>query len=249
MDFSFFRRLIDEIVPYPDTILVLHRRGESLLHRKFIDMCHYVKGKFKEIQIATNGTVMNDARSKAIIDSLSFISFSLDVPEAFNRTRVPAKYDKVEANILRFLELNQGRVKTQVSMVRTPETPAEHPELFKKIWLGKVDRIRIYEEHSSDGKFGSLRRDRGLRRPCVMPSYEMLIYCDGKVGHCNHDWDGPPMGDVTHSTIREVWTSHLYEDLRRQHETLNIVGEVCKHCDSWYPVVGRQETGEIVEIS
>ena len=247
MSFFLFQRLVDEIADYPETILVLHRRGESLLHPDFIKICQYLKGKFKEVQLATNSTLLDDMKSKAIIDSVNFISFSIDTPEVFNKTRVPAKYDEVESKILRFLELNKGKIRTQVSMVKTQETPHENPEKFKQIWTKKVDRVRIYQEHSRDGKFGSLLKKRNKRLPCSMPFYEMLIYFDGKVGRCNHDWAGRPMGDVNHSTIKEIWKSSIYEELRKQQKDLNIKDEVCKNCDSWYPEIGKQGTGETIE--
>lgn len=247
MEYSLFKRLVDEIAAHPEVILVLHRRGETLLHPRFSEICRYIRGKFKEVQLATNATLLDETRSRAIIEAVSFISFSIDVPEVFNKTRIPARYDQVEESILSFLELNKGRVRTQVTMVKTPETPPENTGLFKEIWSGKVDRIRIYEEHSRDGKFGSLVAGRGGRKPCVMPSYEMLIYYDGKTGRCNHDWDGVPLGSVIHSTIKEIWHCPQYEDLRSQHESLDIRDEVCKNCDSWYAEINRQGTGETIE--
>lgn len=247
IDPDLFKKLIDEAACYPDLILVLHRRGESLMHPKFSEMCRYVKGKFKDIQLATNATLLDEDKSGAIIESVSFISFSIDTPDNFNRTRVPAKYADVESNILRFLKMNRGRVQTQVSMVRTQDTPEECPELFKSIWSGKVDRIRIYEEHSRDGRFGSLTKGRSGRMPCAMPNYEMLVYCDGKVGRCNHDWNGEPMGDAGANSLSEIWNNEKYAELRRQHAALEITDPVCKDCDSWYAEPGKQGTGEVVE--
>jgi sulfatase maturation enzyme AslB (radical SAM superfamily) len=245
MEFSLFKRLIDEIAAYPETILVLHRRGESLLHPDFSKICDYIKGKFREVQIATNATLLNEQRAKSIINSMNFISFSIDAPEVFDKTRIPAKYASVEANILKFLDLSKGKLKTQVSMVKTNDTSEKNCDVFKKIWKGKVDRIRIYEEHSHDGRFGSLGRDRGARIPCVMPFYELLICCDGKIGRCNHDWNGRPIGDINKSTIRDIWNGGFCAGLRRQHITLKITDKVCKNCDSWYPEIGKQGTGEV----
>lgn len=247
IDFELFKKLIDEIASYDDRVLVLHRRGESLMHPKFVEICEYVKGKFKEIQIATNGTLLNKKRSLAMIDALTFVSFSIDHPENFDLTRLPAKYSSVEENILKFLSLNQGKIKTQVSMVQTDETPIEYVAEFKKIWDGKVDRIRVYEEHSKEGVFGSIENASRDRKPCMMPQYEVLVYCDGNVGRCNHDWDGPPMGNVVNETLFSVWHSEKYADLRRQHLEQIITDPVCSKCDSWYPVIGEQQTGEVVE--
>jgi radical SAM protein with 4Fe4S-binding SPASM domain len=132
-------------------------------------------------------------------------------------------------------------------MVRTQETPPENPERFKRIWAGKVDRIRIYEEHSRDGQFGSLSSSRGERKTCMMPFYEILVYDNGKVGRCNHDWDGEPVGDLNDASIKEIWNSQYYSRLRIQQQSLNITDQVCKDCDSWYPELGRQKTGDVVE--
>jgi radical SAM protein with 4Fe4S-binding SPASM domain len=247
MKFELFKKLIDEISPFPQTILVLHRRGESLLHPDFIRICEHIKGKFKEVQIATNATLLDEAKSRALIESVSFVSFSIDIPEVFDKTRAPARYAEVEKNISRFLDLNKSKVKTQVSMVNTLDTPARNLDIFKNIWKGKVDRVRIYEEHSRSGKFGSLSRERGKRLPCVMPFYEFLVFYDGMVGRCNHDWAGAVLGDLNTQKIEELWNGQVYDGLRRQHTSLEITDEVCKNCDSWYPQVGMQGTGEIVK--
>lgn len=249
IDYNLFKRIIDELEPYPETILVLHRRGESLLHPKFSECLDYVKGKFCNIQLATNGTLLDKEISKKIIESISFISFSLDVPEEFNRMRTPADYEAVEAKIHQFITLNEGRITTQISMVRTSETPTVNMERFKQIWSGKVDRIRIYEEHSADGSFGSLKNKRSERVPCAMPFYEILIFADGRVGRCNHDWNGDPLGCLKDTTIRELWNSKKYEYLREQHRILKLTDPVCRSCDSWYPIYGRQMTGETYEFN
>lgn len=250
ISFALFERLIDEIEPYPETILVMHRRGESLLHPDFIEIMDYMRGKFQTVQLATNATLLDREKALAIIESISFLSFSIDTPDVFEKTRIPAKYEKVESNIMQFLRLNSqhgNKVKTQVSLVQTADTPREAPGLFKEYWRGKVDRIRIYAEHSSDGHFGSLKSKRSERKPCVMPFYEMLIYCDGKTGRCNHDWDGEPIGDISKERISDIWHDTIYQDLRNQHSSLAITDPVCSACDSWYPEDGFQGTGEVVE--
>ena len=247
MTLDLFKKIIDEIEPYPNTILVLHRRGESMLHPEFNEMLNYVAGKFKEVQMATNATLLNLNKFESIVNGLDFLSFSLDAPDAFNETRLPAKYNKVERKILEFLEFNKGRIKTQASMVRTAETPEENCKIFEKIWEGKVDRVRIYEEHSTDGNFGSLSNPRVVRKACVMPIYEMLIYDNGIVARCNHDWDSDGMGDVTKNTLYEIWHNEKYKNLREQHRLVQLYDPVCSQCDSWYPEIGNQDTGEVIE--
>ena len=247
LDFSVFKKIIDEICAYPETIIVLHRRGESMLNPQFNGMLRYIAGKFKEVQMATNATLLDKDRFEAIVNALTFISFSFDAPDVYETTRKPAKYHVVEKKIQEFLQFNKGRVKTQISMVKTENTDEANIEIFKELWHDKVDRVRIYEEHSKNGLFGSLASPRKERKPCVMPVYEILIYSDGKVGRCNHDWNGDPIADVTTQTIAEIWHCDRYNDLRNQHINLDIYDPVCKNCDSWYPEFGVQGTGEVVE--
>ena len=44
IDLDLFKKLISEIEKYPDTVLVLHRRGESLLHPEFKEIFNAVSG-------------------------------------------------------------------------------------------------------------------------------------------------------------------------------------------------------------
>ncbi|NOX16285.1 MAG: radical SAM protein [Epsilonproteobacteria bacterium] len=247
MDIDLFKKMIDEASKYPEMIFVLHRRGESMLHPKFNEMLNYIAGKFKEVQMATNATMLISEKFEAIVNGLDFLSFSLDTPERFNKTRLPAKYEKVEEKILKFLEFNQGRVKTQASMVKTSNTTNEMCTKFIKIWKDRVDRVRIYEEHSSNGEFGSLINPRNNRKPCVMPIYEMLVYENGIVARCNHDWDSDGMGDTTKNTLKEIWMSPKYINLREQHLKQKLIDPICSKCDSWYPEIGNQDTGVVVE--
>lgn len=248
MSYELFEKIINEIDTASDVILTLHRRGESLLNPDINRIMKLVGSKgFKEVQMATNATLLTPDKYDSLVAGLTFLSFSLDTPEEFNQTRIPAIYTQVETNIIKFLEFNKGRIKTQASMVKTSETTEERCELFMSIWQNRVDRVRIYEEHSSDGNFGSLSQGRGNRKPCFMPIYEMLIYDDGKVGRCNHDWYGTPLGDLTVQTIREVWHSDKYVDLRKQHINLQFTDPVCSKCDSWYPEMGIQGTGQVIE--
>ena len=248
--FELFEKIINELSAKPETVLVLHRRGESMLHPRFNDMLNLVAGKFKEVQMATNATVLSGDKFESIVNGLDFLSFSLDTPHNFNKTRIPANYEKVEKKILAFLDYNKGRVKTQASMVKTASTPDGDCELFMKIWENRVDRVRVYEAHSEDGNFGSLKNPRTPRKPCVMPIYDMLVYENGKTARCNHDWDSDGMGDLNVNTIYEIWHNEKYKELRSQHANVGecaITDTICSKCDSWYPEIGNQGTGEVLE--
>lgn len=244
-DTALFKRLIDEITQRGTRAIVLHRRGESLMHPDFAQLLEYCRGKFDEVQMATNATLMTREKIEAMVNTLTFVSFSIDLPERLHRTR-GADYSLVERNIDGFLEFNRN-TRTQVSMVRTPDVTDEDVARFTDIWKDKVDRVRAYEEHSRDGAFGSLGRRRPDRKPCVKPFTETVVLSTGHVVRCNHDWNGPSLGDVNAASLAEVWEGEIYANLRRQHEALEFTDETCAACDSWYPELGVQGTGDVWE--
>lgn len=245
MDPTLFRKLINEISAYKDRTLVLFRRGESLLHPEFISMLNYCKGKFREIQISTNASLMNEAISHALSECIDFISFSIELPERYKKYR-SLDYSVVLKNINFFISINK-RARTQVSIVNTEDIIVEHLDKFRKEWMGKVDRVRVYEQHSKDGYFGSLNGFRGDKKSCVKPFNDILIFWDGKVGRCNHDWGIDPLDSVVAKNISAVWHSDRYKKLRQQHLLLRIKDKVCKKCDSWYESVGSCEIGLVYE--
>jgi MoaA/NifB/PqqE/SkfB family radical SAM enzyme len=244
IDMSLFTRLMDEIGEYRGRMVHLFRRGESLLHPKIIEMFAYARPRADELHLTTNATLLSPKVTDALVDLLDFISFSIDIPEKYRINR-DGDYDKTIRNIEYFLS-KAKTVEVQMSMVKTDHTDEEVEQFYTR-WSSQVERIRVYDLHSADGHYGSLPYDRGKRVPCMKPFSEILIYYDGLTGRCNHDWDGEPLGDVSNSSIREVWDSEPYENLRRQHLTLELGDETCKHCDSWYPDLEEQGTGQLFQ--
>lgn len=244
MPLGLYKKIITEAAKHPDVILQLHRRGESLLHPDFIEMLGYVQGRFKEIQLATNAILLDRNKAGAIKEAVSFISFSIDLPELFARRRGVDLYAQVENNIMYFLKINT-KAKTQVSMVQDETTRSEDISKFRALWIDKVDRVRIYERHSVNGIYGAVAEKRPKRSPCAKPFTDMVVYWAGKVVRCNHDWSDKPLGDVRVSSIREIWLNSGFQGIRQEQLSLEFGEDVCKRCDSWYPEEGRQQTGII----
>lgn len=247
MDVPLYKKIIDELSDFHDRTLVLFRRGEALMHPEFIQMLRLTKDKFKEVQLATNAALMDKSMAHAIAEAVDFLSFSLELPERYPRYR-KLDYPTVLKNVEYFLLINK-KTTTQVSIVKTDDTTTTDIVRFKAQWIDKVDRVRIYEEHSNDGRFGSLKKSRGKRKPCIKPFNDILIFWDGRVGRCNHDWGSYPLGSVVNNSIKEIWHSKPYKELRKQHSDLVIFDKVCKDCDSWYEHTGTCEVGKVYEKS
>lgn len=247
MDLNLAKRLIDEMVSHRPVAMVPFFRGETLLHPHWFDVLEYFQQKeVGDIQFTTNASLLTPDNVERLLDlDLSFISFSLDTvdPVLYNANRRGAKFDTTTDNVLRFLKRRKERgLGTQVQ-VSSVETEAHKPGMkaFVDYWLPKVDRIRVYTEHSSDGEPGSIGEplpDFDERLPCHKPFNDMVVYWNGQVASCNHDWTrmvkGSPLGDVSKDGIEGVWNGAHYRSFREAHMGGAMDGVTpCDNCDHW----------------
>ena len=262
MDMALFKKIVDETARVGRVALVPFFRGETLLHPKWVEMLGYAKERgVGPIQFATNATLMNEQAAEALLDlELDFVSFSLDSidPDVYRTVRKGAELEAVLKNIGFFCDLKTGRnmekPEIQVSVVRTEET-ASGVKDFVAYWNRRVDRVRVYEQHSRDGQFGSLEKESGgasreTRTPCFKPFRDMVIYWNGLVALCNHDWDqGRPLGDVNRDSIERIWNGEAYRRVRKAHNNNGQGLEPpCTGCDHWRTFSGpERKVGQLYE--
>ena len=242
MAWDLYEKILSEVAAHPGTALVPFFRGESLMHPRFLEAMRLAKRlRIAPVQLVTNATLLTPELSQALIDlPLDFISFSLDAvsPEVYQKQRAGARYGDVMARVEDFLQRRGGRKgrfpEVQVSAVETDLTRAEMPG-FIAHWESKVDRVRIYEEHSQGGVFGFLPGVSGGRRPCGKPMTDLVITCDGAVALCNQDWERKiPLGDIRRQTLSEVWNSPPYHQVRGFHREGRAEEDpTCRGCGHW----------------
>lgn len=226
-----------------------------MLHPKFVEMLAYAKEKgIGPIQYTSNATRMKPKYAEAIVDlEIDFISFSVDSvdPELYASIRIGGKLEKTLANIEYFCEYkakkNAKLPEVQVSVVKTKLTESSI-EQFVDFWSPKVDRVRVYEEHSADGEFGALADGSDSppqRLACHKPFGDLVIYWDGTVGLCNHDWVRTDLIDsVAEKSIQSVWQGERYQKIRQAHlaqahlaqahvSEHDQLEKVCQSCDHW----------------
>ena len=262
MDLGLFRKIVDEMVPFGGVALVPFFRGETLLHPKWVEMLGYAKERgIGPIQFATNATLMNEEAAEALLGlELDFVSFSLDSidPNIYRSVRKGAELEVVLKNIAFFCDLKTRRKmekpEIQVSVVRTEKT-ASGVKDFVAYWSGRVDRVRVYEEHSRNGRFGALGEGREhaschTRTPCLKPFRDMVIYWNGLVALCCYDWDEPrPLGDVNRESVERIWNGEAYRRVREAHNRNGRgLESPCIGCDHWKSFSGPVGTmGQLFE--
>ncbi len=239
-------KALEEMAAHTPTALVPFFRGESLLHPNWADILEKARSLgLKPIQLASNASLLTEERARILLDlQIDFLSFSMDTldPDEYKKLR-GADYGESLGNVLRFLSLRSKRgrgPRVQVSAVK-PEEASEKTAAFVDYWLPKVDRVRVYREHSGDGEPGSLKTPplpRRERRICHKVLEETAIYWNGDFALCNHDWTrrvtGQRIGNLASESIRDVWHGTRYAAIRAAHTSGNLAGvEPCLNCDHW----------------
>lgn len=247
LDIDLAKRLIDEMAEHLPVSVVPFFRGEPLLHPNWDEILLYMKQRgLGPIQLTTNATLMDEEVAGKLIDiGVDFVSFSLDTldVEKYENARQGANYSQVTENISRLLQMKSHVGKKypeiQISAIDIPQY-RDGMNDFVKFWQPKVDRVRIYIEHSQDGHPGSIAEplpEFDKRLPCRKVFTDMVILWDGEVALCNHDWTrekGQRIGIVAENSIAEVWLSNRYQEIRTLHQNGSVDDEpLCKHCDHW----------------
>ena len=247
LDLDLAKELIREMADHLPVTLVPFFRGEPLLHPDWKEILSYAKRKgIGPIQFTTNATLMDREAAATILDlELDFISFSMDTidPELYMQTRRGANYESILKNLSFLLELKERRglklPEVQISAVDTP-LYRRGMDAFVEFWRPKVDRVRIYVEHSQDGHPGSIASPLPVfdtRMPCHKVFGDMIVYWDGEAAICNHDWnrdDDHCIGNVKGEGIANVWQSRRYRIIRGAHRKGKVRSLApCDFCDHW----------------
>ena len=259
IDFGLFKKIIDEASGYLPVSLVPFFRWEPLLHNDLIEMLNFASAKgLKPIQLATNAFFLKSELSERILDSgIDFITFSIDVnvPGLYKKIRINSDFERVFSNIVNFIELKKKKGLTlpeiQVSAVKTKDSSPFIVE-FINFWKDKVDKVRIYPVHSLDTDIGKIDSASAVktRKPCLKLLTDMVIYWNGDVAICNHDWQRNFfIGNVKNSSLKDIWQNGVYQDLRKRHLDNNLKDVVpCNYCSHWQAYYQKNKIiGELYE--
>ena len=249
MDRNLFEKIILAMKHKEIEAVVPFFRGESLLHPYFAEMMAQLRENTSaEIQLATNALLLDKQLIRHLIElEIDFISFSLDAfkKQTYEKIRRGGDFDLAVNNVKEFLKQRKdnphNKTVVQVSATENKDNKSELSE-FIQYWKGRADRVRIYPCHSEGGRFGELpqsrhRKELALRGPCKKPFADFVIYYDGRVALCNHDWDrngDRSLGSLNDQSIMEIWNGKPYEHVRERHlDRLWCELSPCAHCDHW----------------
>jgi len=223
MDIRLFKKILDEAVKHGCRALTMASRGEPLLHPKFGEILKYVKGKFFDLKINTNAMLLDEEKSRQILENkVTELVFSVDSTkkDKYERIRINGRFEDVVNNIRRFHEIRKkefpdSKCRTRVSAVMC--TKNFDTKNFIKFWQKKVDNIACVPMEDRWDTYNNKPTQDNLR-PCYVLWERMYVWFDGTVNPCDYDYKSYlKVGNASNSTLSAIWQGEKFNKLRKYH--------------------------------
>ncbi len=239
-----FERLVNGAAQTGEHMMLIGL-GEPLMDRKIFDRIEYCERHGVSTLLSTNGTLLDEKACEQLLNSSTAhitLSFDGSSKETFEYYRKGARFDKVRDNFVRFAQMKHDRrskMQIVVQMVRMPGNAHEVDD-FRKFWsaIPGVDQVRVKDDETNlvqpDGN-----RTGDAARPChYLWRGAMYVKHDGRVFPCcqSYNYDGAPVGNLTESTLQEIFNSDEMRRLRRLHATgRGAEVDMCARCCTAVP--------------
>lgn len=247
MDWSLFKKVIDEGAKYNLPSIKLNFRGEPLLHPELSKMVKYAKEKgILEVQFNTNGLSLTEKKSEELIKAgLDRIIFSFDgaTKETYEKIRTGSNFETVVRNIRKLIEIRKGaglkRPSVRVQMCKMKENEHE-VEQFIKMWIDVANRVAVTVKREPFIK-GAEKMKPLEHFPCPQIWQRMVVWWTGEVVMCCGDWHGEHIiGNARETSLYELWHSEKYNQARELHARGKFDEiPVCARCEVNTPLVDK----------
>ena len=221
MKLATFRQVIDQAQGRVEFIS-LASRGEPLLCPDIVPMLAYTPGKFLNLKMNTNASLLDEEKCHAILQSgIKTLVFSADAAEEplYSQLRVGGKLEIVLANIERFQRIRTTQYAdagliTRVSGVKVSAT--QNIQSMQKLWGDLVDQVAFVEYNPWENTYKQPVND--ILTPCSDLWRRMFVWWDGKINPCDTDYKSTLcVGSLDALNLTEAWNSEAYTKLRQNH--------------------------------
>jgi radical SAM protein with 4Fe4S-binding SPASM domain len=231
-----FKKIIDQIESHIEFV-TLASRGEPLLAEDFISMIEYTKGKFLNLKINTNASILTEKNVHAILSSgVQTLIISADAAEEqlYSELRVHGNLKKILRNVEMFNDIREkqypdAKIITRVSGVMI-DPEKQNIDSMINLWSSLVDQVSFVK--CSPWKKIYQADPNNISIPCSDLWRRMFVWYDGTINPCDNDYKSTlKIGSIDEKGISELWRSKQYQYLRSQHlnakrSKLNL----CRRC-------------------
>ncbi len=235
MTLDLFKEIIDQAFENIE-FLSLASRGEPLLAKDIEGMLTYVKGKFLNLKVNTNASLLTEGKVHALLaGGVKTVVFSADAAEEplYSQLRVNGKLEKVLKNIEMFQEIRNRdysnlQVITRVSGVKVTEK--QDMDSMERVWGGLVDQVAFVNYNPWENIYET--KANGQTQICSDLFRRMFIWQDGLTNPCDSDYKSDlRVGKFPEMSISELWKQSKYQSLREAHLSGNRqLVHPCKGC-------------------
>ena len=224
MEWSVFKKVVDEIQDYAYD-LALHHRGESLLHPQAVKMIGYAAERIPTTKLHTNGTLLDGKTARGLINSgLTRLSISFDGfnKRDYEKIRRGGDFDRVVENIRAFLQLRQ-KLKRKfphlaIEVIELSKSQIDYEKkrsFLRELKSMGLDELVIKQPHNWAGY---IKRDFSQKHyaPCTFLWNALLVLWNGDVVPCAQDFFAKNIiGNVRENRLEDIWNGKPQRNLRQ----------------------------------
>jgi len=221
IDFYFFKDLVGQAFENNCKALTLASRGEPGLHPQLGQMLEHCKGKFFELKINMNASVLHEELCYQILDSgVDIVVFSVDSSnkEEYQKIRKGGNFDTVVKNIRRFCKIKNSKKEYSKTSARISGVylGSQDKEKFYEFWEKIVDTIAFVSLEKRWDTYANKPIDS--YQPCNRLWERMYVWFDGTCNPCDIDYKSYlSVGNAKNALLKEIWLGEKYLHLRDQH--------------------------------
>ena len=221
MQLDLFKKVIAQAEGNVEFISIASR-GEPLACPNIVKMLEYTVGKFLNLKLNTNASLLDDKKCHAILSGgVKTIVFSADAATEplYSKLRVNGNLTKVLKCIENFKKIHETQypnnpIISRVSGVKFNDE--QNLNSMEKVWGGLVDQVAFVNYNPWENTYQ--REPNNLKEPCSDLWRRMFVWWDGKTNPCDVDYKSKlSVGVFPDKKLSELWKSNAYNHLRQVH--------------------------------
>lgn len=221
MKLELFKDIIDQAEKNIEFIS-LASRGEPMACKDIDQMLKYCNGKFLNLKINTNASLLNEKKIHSILEGgVKTLVYSADAADKdlYAKLRVNGKLETVLKNIELFKNIKEkhypkSKIITRVSGVKISEEQKIDDML--SLWKDLVDQVAFVEYNPWENSYD--KEPNKIIEPCSDLWRRMFVWWDGLINPCDVDYKSVlSPTSILKSDLKNAWTSEKYQKLRDLH--------------------------------
>jgi hypothetical protein len=256
-----YARIIREIATWvPAPTMTLNMDGEPLMDPRFVERLEILAaaGLSERAHIQTNGQFLDEDKARAILRApLAQVHFAFDgaTKATYEKHRVRCDYDRVLANLRRFVSLRDdlgARTEVLIKYTRTDQNAHEVEAcyaLMDTFMNPALDKFIDTVTHSwgqqslEDGTLYNVARSRPTifrRGGCALANTTLVVLADGRVPACCLDYNfflkREGFGSADRDTMETIWRGDDFVQLRTDlaQAERRAIPDLCRRCINMY---------------